>query len=358
MVNTVLTDSSRHAEESQIVANWLQRLQGCLESSQQPYYAHALRQARISDDNIERAENIRQSQLDHVLSEIRTVVPDITLRLFARAEILDLGLIGYAAVNSGTVGRALEVMYQYHSLASDRYVDNLELEGDYARVFPTPLPGYIEDYQNVVEDSFSGNWRALQVLLGPLADNNKIRLSLEHSAPDYLCTYREVFGPHCLFDQDQTALRFPRSWLDAPVNRSSGALSHVYTAMCERVLGPGDAGRDTPQVVRRLLLSRPGRQMLRLEGAAEQLRLSPGQLRKRLYRAGTTYKSLVLEIRMDLARHYLLDTHLSVQEIAYLLDYSQAAPFSRAFKQYCGAAPEHFRLAHTPGSVPQPELVR
>ena len=86
-----------------------------------------------------------------------------------------------------------------------------------------------------------------------------------------------------------------------------------------------------------------GRSMLRLEQAAEQLRLSPGQLRKRLYRAGTTYKALVLKTRMELARHYLQDTRLSVQEIAYLLDYSSPAPFSRAFKQYYGLAPDHFR---------------
>jgi AraC-like DNA-binding protein len=66
-------------------------------------------------------------------------------------------------------------------------------------------------------------------------------------------------------------------------------------------------------------------------------------LRKRLYRAGTSYKKLVLEIRMALARYYLQDTNLPVQEIAYLLDYSQAAPFSRAFKTHHGVSPEHAR---------------
>ena len=85
--------------------------------------------------------------------------------------------------------------------------------------------------------------------------------------------------------------------------------------------------------------------MPRLEEAAGQLLLSPNQLRKRLYRSGTTYKALVLKTRMELARHYLLDTHLSVQEIAYLLDYATPAPFSRAFKQYFGLAPEYFRQA-------------
>ena len=87
--------------------------------------------------------------------------------------------------------------------------------------------------------------------------------------------------------------------------------------------------------------------MYRLEEAAAELRLSTSQLRKRLYRAGTSYKKLVLEIRMALAKHYLEDTDLAIQEIAYLLDYSQAAPFSRAFKSYFGMSPDQSRsIAH------------
>ena len=71
-----------------------------------------------------------------------------------------------------------------------------------------------------------------------------------------------------------------------------------------------------------------------MEEAANVMSMSTAQLRKRLYRAGTSYKSIVLEVRMGLGRHYLESTHLSVQEIAYLLDYSQPGPFSRAFKKF------------------------
>jgi len=79
--------------------------------------------------------------------------------------------------------------------------------------------------------------------------------------------------------------------------------------------------------------------MLRLEEAAGEMRMSTAQLRKRLYRSGTSYKKIVLEVRMILGRHYLESTHLSIQEVAYLLDYSQPGPFSRAFKKYFGQAP-------------------
>ena len=112
----------------------------------------------------------------------------------------------------------------------------------------------------------------------------------------------------------------------------------------------GETSRETPQMVRRLLLSRPGRKMYRLEEAADKLNLSPAQLRKRLYRSGTSYKALVLEIRMALARHYLAETDLQVQEIAYLLDYSQPAPFSRAYKSYFGEPPDASRRGEVQGS--------
>ena len=123
--------------------------------------------------------------------------------------------------------------------------------------------------------------------------------------------------------------------------------------MCERILGGGQLQQQTADLVRRLLVSRAGREVPTLEHAAESLRVSAGQLRKRLYREGTTYKQLVLEVRMTLALHYLEATSLSVQEIAYLLDYSQAAPFSRAFKRYYGYPPLAARGEQLPASLPR-----
>lgn len=341
----LITNTSRDEQESGIVNNWLKRLRSCLTDEQQPLFLQALQEVGLAPGNLDGEHSVQQSQLDQVVLLLRREVPDITLRLFSRVEVLDLGLIGYAAINSGTLGKALEVMYAYHSLASDRYLDQFEVHADLAVVYPVPLPGYLDDYQNIAEDSLAGNWRALQILVGDKADNDRISLHFDYSQPAYIETYHEVFGPNCHFNQERSELRFPSAWLDVPVNRTGGGLAQVFTAMCERILGPGETGTDTSEMVQRLLLTRSGRNMPRLEQAAEQLLLSPNQLRKRLYRAGTTYKALVLKTRMELARHYLLDTHLSVQEIAYLLDYASPAPFSRAFKQYFALAPEHYRQA-------------
>ena len=305
----------------------------------------ALRAAGVSSRDLATGKNIEQQQLDRVIGYVLPHVPDITLRTFASAELTDLGVMGYAAINSDTVGRAMNFLYRYHELTSDRFRDRLEVIDDSAVVTPIPIMAHMRDLKNIAEDSLAGNWRTLVLLLGPNLDYGKASVYFDHPAPDYVASYHEVFDCPVHFDADRNELRFPAAWLKRPVESANQTMADVCWAMCERLLGAGDSSRETSQVVRRLLLSRPGRHMFRLQEAAAELNLSTTQLRKRLYKAGTSYKKLVLEIRMALAQHYLVDTELAVQEIAYLLDYSSPAPFSRAFRDYYGLPPERYRAA-------------
>jgi AraC-like DNA-binding protein len=145
------------------------------------------------------------------------------------------------------------------------------------------------------------------------------------------------------FDADRTELVFPSDWLQRPLALANPDIRELYSTVCARLLGPTTRESDTEAAVRTLLMSRPGRSMPGLGAAARALNLSVEQLRKRLWRQGTNYKALVLEARMVLANNYLQATSLSIQEIAYLLDYSHPGTFSRAFKNYYGVAPAKYR---------------
>jgi AraC-like DNA-binding protein len=344
MTTTAPSGDSRRAEKQRIAANWLRRIRDCLAKGDGPArLADAVLQANIQVDSRGNYVRVEQQQIDKVVRVLLPHVPDISLRMFAKAELTDLGVMGYAAINSDTVGDAMQLLYNYHELTSDRYYDRLELESETAIVTPIPVMAHIQDFKNIAEDSLAGNWRTLGLLLGPDVDYGNASVHFDFPAPVYVATYKQVFNCSVEFDAGRNELRFPSRWLLRPVASANQTLADVCTAMCDRLIGAGSSDRDMPQMVRRLLLSRPGRRMYRLDEAAAELNLSATQLRKRLYRAGTTYKALVLETRMALARHYIEDTTLSVQEVAYLLDYSQPAPFSRAFKAYYGIPPEASR---------------
>jgi AraC-like DNA-binding protein len=334
---------SRQAEENRILANTLRRLQECLGQDQDFAYRAGLLHAGISDSDIDDNHNLSHEKLGRVLRHIREKIPGITVHLFSKLSLLDLGMIGYAGASSGTVGKAIDILMRYHELTTDRFDDIIEVEGDTVVLRPVPYMAHMGDFQDVIEDSLAGNWNLLTQLLGNEVDFSEAKISFAFAPPSYSELYRQAFCCAHEFDQERSEIRFPAHWLEMPVATANWAMSDVCNVMCERILGPGEPITNTTHSVRQLLLSRPGRRMLRLEEAAESLRLSTAQLRKRLYRADTSYKQIVLEVRMTLARQYLEATRISIQEIAYLLDYSQPGPFSRAFKAYYGFPPIHCR---------------
>ena len=347
-MNEYLTDiPSSQEEESRIVVNWLRRIQDhCRDQGPPNIFLRATERAGVSGDDIKSGKGLSHSQLDIVIEHIRQQVPDLTLRMLKSSDLLDLGLMGYAAMSSGTVGNGITVMLRYQELTSDRYTEAAAKEDGYFVIRPVPRMRYIAQLRNIAEDCLAGNWRIFELLLGPDADLRGASAHFAFPEPEYADAYHDTFTFCTIkFDAEKTELKIPQKWLDQPVASANLVMSGVAAAVCERILGPGRGTRmDTSRAVRRLLLSRPGKRMLRLEEAADELLMSTAQLRKRLYRAQTSYKAIVLETRMGLARHYLESTPLSIQEIAFLLDYAQPGPFSRAFKKYYGFPPRNTRL--------------
>ena len=336
---------SRDQEESQIVAKWLARLGECLADEPARVFTAAIERTHLTPEQLRGGDGLSQEHFDVVLDHVRRQIPDITFRFMSKLDLLDLGMLGYAVLSCPTVGKGLAMMARYLELTSDRFTEEHVTENGHHVIQPLATWRHLGEDESIAEDCLGGNWRAIRLMMGPDADYHGASVHFAFSAPAHHTAYEEFFTPCAVhFDAERTELRIPLAWLSRPVTSANVLMSDVTAAVCERLLGPGRSVRaDTARSVRRLLLSRPGKRMLRLEEAAEAMRMSTAQLRKRLYRAGTSYKSIVLEVRMGLARHYLESTHLSIQEIAYLLDYAQPGPFSRAFKKYFGSSPKTLR---------------
>ena len=336
---------SRQEEESQIVAKWLGRVNECLAAQSPGLFEKAARRARVSQKQLQTGKKLTHEHFDKVVDYVRRDHPEIILCYLSRVELLDLGMLGYAVVSCSTVGKGLAMLSRYQELTSDRFTEKHLSESGNHIIRPLPTWRHLNEDVSIAEDCLAGNWRAITLMMGPDADYQGASACFSHDPPAYSALYEEVFGPSTVrFNAERTELIIPSDWLDNPVTTANAPIADVAMAICERLLGPGGITRvDTARAVRRRLLNRPGNHMLSLEEAADEMQMSTAQLRKRLYRAGTSYKSIVLEVRMVLAKHYLESTHLTVQEIAYLLDYSQPGPFSRAFKKYFGQPPNSIR---------------
>jgi AraC-like DNA-binding protein len=70
-------------------------------------------------------------------------------------------------------------------------------------------------------------------------------------------------------------------------------------------------------------------------------------LHRRLSEDGETFRSLLKDVRMDLAKRHLVKDGYNVTEVAFMLGYSDSSAFSRAFKSWFGVSPSEFRSTGT-----------
>lgn len=86
-----------------------------------------------------------------------------------------------------------------------------------------------------------------------------------------------------------------------------------------------------------------------LDDVAKHLALSPKTLQRVLRDEETSFKTLVEEVRLDLAVFYLKKPTLEISEISYLLGFSEQSAFSRFFKKWRGKSPARYRKERLKG---------
>jgi AraC-like DNA-binding protein len=80
-----------------------------------------------------------------------------------------------------------------------------------------------------------------------------------------------------------------------------------------------------------------------IEDIADALHVSPRTLQRRLQEEGSSFQRVLEEARHQLARHYLNNSALELNEAAYLLGYEDGNSFVRAFRTWEGVPPARWR---------------
>jgi AraC-like DNA-binding protein len=89
----------------------------------------------------------------------------------------------------------------------------------------------------------------------------------------------------------------------------------------------------------------------RAAAVAQRLGMSTRSFTRSLEEEGTTFGEILERVRQRLATRYLADDRKSVQQIAWLLGYSEPGAFNHAYKRWTGTTPGRTRKKE-PSPVP------
>jgi AraC-like DNA-binding protein len=88
-----------------------------------------------------------------------------------------------------------------------------------------------------------------------------------------------------------------------------------------------------------------------LAAVARAVGLSARTLQRRLAERGNSFETLRDEARRNAAEVALTDSQLAIAQVAWLLGFSEAAAFHRAFQRWHGMTPRAFRAARAGGGL-------
>jgi AraC-like DNA-binding protein len=134
--------------------------------------------------------------------------------------------------------------------------------------------------------------------------------------------------------------------LERPFVTRNAELLAMLAPQLDAELSAGKSRQTLGEQVKGTLKRLLAGQRPTIHTVARQLSLSSRTLQRRLAESDVTFQQLLDEARRDMARHYLRQSSLELNETAYLLGYEDPNSFFRAFHDWEGTSPGQWRNTH------------
>ena len=273
----------------------------------------------------------------------RHSLPGLGVEFGHRISISDYGIVGLATASTSCLTEAIETQMRYLKIITNANKVSYALARTNASMTITvrETSGSDSRYQFMLESELAAQLRFITDLL-PWVRRSEFTLYLPYACPTTRKQYQSLLGCRVMFRQPEAKLTFPLSWMDKPLQTTDQLLAPLLVERCDSIMARMHAMDDWVLRVRSYLLT-SNAHMQSLPATADALNVPLHRLRSHLYECGTSYKQIILDVRMQLARQYLEDTHLTLQQIGYQLGYTQPSNFQLAFKKYFHKPPGQWR---------------
>jgi AraC-like DNA-binding protein len=159
------------------------------------------------------------------------------------------------------------------------------------------------------------------------------------------------FGCRARFKADRNALVFRSSDLGRPFVTHNEELLTVVGTQLDSELEARNTSQNVGEQVKDALRRSLAGKRPTLQDVAQEPGMSARTLQRRLADGGISFQQLVEDTNRELARHYLRQSGVELNEAAFLLGFEDANSFFRAFQLWEGTSPGEWRIRHRAGVI-------
>lgn len=250
-------------------------------------------------------------------------------------------ILGYIVMNCATLHDALERICRYHEIVGNFIRIRMRVKKEEVILFfEIKLPD-----ANNTRHCYEASASSIVSLIKTLGTKEFFlkQASFSHGNQHDISEYQRIFQCPVLFNATGTTLVFNRTDLASPIAMHNPRLLALFEQHAENYLKLIHSEHYYTKKVNELILRFLPDGTPSIQQVAGELSMSVRSLQGRLSSEGVTYRKLLEEIRKELAVFYLNENNLSIEDITYLLGFSEPGIFRKQFKQWMGITPTCYR---------------
>jgi len=262
----------------------------------------------------------------------------------------DLSILGYIMANCSTVVEALEKASKYFGIIGSSLGVYLNIEEDYSRlIFEMRHNLSYACIKHCIDNALINFNNIIKNVTRSPVEIREVLIKAE--APEDIGEYKRIFNCPVRFNQPVSALELLSRDLATPLYYPNSKLLSLLEHHARSFLNKIDDNNYLSRKISLLLFEKIQGGNPSIEDVAKDLGISVRVLQNKLRREGVTFSKLATNVRKDLAQSYLTERHYTVEDIAYLLGFSEPSAFRRAFKTWTGMTPKQYRSSSEPSFI-------
>ncbi len=267
----------------------------------------------------------------------------LLLRHTLETELESMSVVGQIVHTSASLRHSIEQLNRYLHLMGDVElppgVDRFELqrhEGGLWIVDHLVLPADFSFWSEISFARFISEFR--RSFPGATFE---IAMEVTYPPPPHVDQYPELFGIPVQFNARRNALQIDPVW-DSPDTQFAPGNAYafgVFTRHADDMLAKLHADTSVRAQIEAQILPKLHEGSISMDKVAKDIAMSRQTLYRRLKEEGMTFAEIHDDLRQRMAKEYLEGQKVTVNETAYLLGFSEASSFVRAFKRWTGLSP-------------------
>lgn len=267
--------------------------------------------------------------------------PYFGLHMGESFEVGNWNILGYIMMNCRTIGEAFEKYARYSKINGNLMTWSVKMMQSNIVRHTLRAPAFVPQLsRHCFEAAIASSLQMARELSG--IEVRLLEAGFAFPEPASRSEYDRFFQCPVLFDQKDYYMVMDLRIRDIPVKSPNAMLLENFENFAQEYLSKFENIGSTTSKVIKLILLHLDSQSLTVDKVAKELSVSTRTLQQHLKREGTEFSELLKQSRLKLSKKYLKEMY-TVEQITYMLGFSDASVFRKSFRKWTGYSPKEYR---------------